>query len=151
MLAKNLLNETLPLENLLGWRQLTLAGVTIPFINITLKQIFFGGTMPQLVADGLNLALYGMGTVFVFLTLLVFATRLMSWLVLRFAPAPTEAAIKEATAASSTTGAQAARASTLALDQASGQHRKLAAIAAALHLHRILRRDPQQNDSHNNL
>ncbi len=39
--------------------------------------------MTPLFSEGLNLALYGMGTVFVFLTLLVFATRLMSWLVLR--------------------------------------------------------------------
>lgn len=41
--------------------------------------------MTPLFSEGLNLALYGMGTVFVFLTLLVFATRLMSWLVLRTA------------------------------------------------------------------
>ena len=39
--------------------------------------------MPPLVSEGLNLALYGMGTVFVFLTLLVLATMLMSWLVTR--------------------------------------------------------------------
>lgn len=35
----------------------------------------------SLLEQGLNLMLYGMGTVFVFLTLLVFATSLMSWLV----------------------------------------------------------------------
>ena len=37
--------------------------------------------MPPLVSEGLNLALYGMGSVFVFLTLLVLMTMLMSWLV----------------------------------------------------------------------
>jgi sodium pump decarboxylase gamma subunit len=37
--------------------------------------------MPPLLSEGLNLVIYGMGTVFVFLTLLVLATMLMSWLV----------------------------------------------------------------------
>ena len=39
-----------------------------------------------LIDQGLNLMLFGMGTVFVFLTILVFATTLMSTLVNRFAP-----------------------------------------------------------------
>jgi len=39
--------------------------------------------MTPLVSEGLNLALYGMGTVFACLTLLVLATILMSWLVAR--------------------------------------------------------------------
>lgn len=39
-----------------------------------------------LIDQGLNLMLFGMGTVFVFLTILVFATTLMSALVNRFAP-----------------------------------------------------------------
>ena len=43
--------------------------------------------MTQLFAEGLNLAIYGMGTVFVFLTLLVFATQLMSRLTLLITPA----------------------------------------------------------------
>lgn len=34
--------------------------------------------MPELMSQGLDLALYGMGTVFFFLTLLVFATMAMS-------------------------------------------------------------------------
>jgi oxaloacetate decarboxylase gamma subunit len=34
--------------------------------------------MPDLMSQGLDLALYGMGTVFFFLTLLVFATMAMS-------------------------------------------------------------------------
>ena len=37
--------------------------------------------MTPLLAEGLNLALYGMGTVFVFLTMLVFATMLISWII----------------------------------------------------------------------
>ena len=40
--------------------------------------------MPELVAEGVNLVIYGMGTVFVFLTLLVIATTIMSRLVLHF-------------------------------------------------------------------
>ena len=44
--------------------------------------------MPPLVSEGLNLALYGMGTVFAFLTMLVFATMFMSWLVLKTSPLP---------------------------------------------------------------
>ena len=43
--------------------------------------------MSSLMGSGLELKLIGMGTVFVFLTLLVFATSLMSSLVLKFAPA----------------------------------------------------------------
>ena len=39
-----------------------------------------------LIDQGINLMLFGMGTVFVFLTILVFATSLMSKLVNRFAP-----------------------------------------------------------------
>ncbi|MFT4636555.1 MAG: oxaloacetate decarboxylase gamma subunit [Arenicella sp.] len=38
----------------------------------------------SLIDQGLNLMLFGMGTVFVFLTILVFATTLMSTLVNRF-------------------------------------------------------------------
>jgi len=41
----------------------------------------------NLIEQGLNLMLFGMGTVFVFLTILVFATTLMSKLVSRFFPA----------------------------------------------------------------
>ena len=69
--------------------------------------------MPPLVSEGLNLALYGMGTVFVFLTLLVLATMIMSWLV---APKETVAVIA------------------LPVDLAGD--RKIAAITAAIHQHR---------------
>ncbi len=41
---------------------------------------------PSLLSQGLELMLAGMGTVFVFLTLLVGATRLMSSVALKFAP-----------------------------------------------------------------
>ncbi|MFX4227549.1 MAG: OadG family protein [Porticoccaceae bacterium] len=49
------------------------------------------------MADGLNLMLYGMGTVFVFLTLLVACTSIMSALVTRFyqEPAAESAAVKD--------------------------------------------------------
>jgi oxaloacetate decarboxylase (Na+ extruding) subunit gamma len=40
--------------------------------------------MPDLTAIGIELALFGMGTVFSFLTLLVVATKVMSGLVARF-------------------------------------------------------------------
>ena len=43
-----------------------------------------------LVSDGTSLAIVGMGTVFVFLTLLVGATSLMSWLVGHFVPEPAD-------------------------------------------------------------
>ena len=38
----------------------------------------------NLLQNGLELTIYGMGTVFVFLVLLIFVTRAMSWMVLRF-------------------------------------------------------------------
>ena len=37
--------------------------------------------MSSLVSEGLDVAMYGMGAVFTFLTMLVFATMAMSWLV----------------------------------------------------------------------
>ena len=44
--------------------------------------------MGDLLAEGFNLMLIGMGAVFVFLVLLILATTLMSSLVARFLPAP---------------------------------------------------------------
>ena len=41
-----------------------------------------------IMAQGVDLMLYGMSSVFIFLTLLVFATRAMSWAVNRFFPEP---------------------------------------------------------------
>ena len=37
-----------------------------------------------LIEEALKLATYGMGTVFVFLTLLIFAMHFMSWILLKF-------------------------------------------------------------------
>jgi len=48
--------------------------------------------MPQTLIDqGISLMLYGMGTVFLFLTILVFATGLMSLLVRRVSSEPAQA------------------------------------------------------------
>jgi oxaloacetate decarboxylase gamma subunit len=44
--------------------------------------------MSELMSDALNLMLVGMGFVFVFLTILVGVTSLMSKLVTKYAPAP---------------------------------------------------------------
>ena len=41
---------------------------------------------PDLIQQGVSLLIYGMGTVFVFLTVLVFATKTMSLFVAKFAP-----------------------------------------------------------------
>lgn len=77
----------------------------------------------QLVTEGFVLMGIGMGMVFVFLTLLVLATRLMSGLVARYVPqAPHPAAPSPEPAAAPT-------AATL-----------LAVIGAALHQHRARRR-----------
>lgn len=42
----------------------------------------------SLSSQGLELAVFGMGTVFIFLSLLIFATLLMSRLTLRYFPTP---------------------------------------------------------------
>jgi oxaloacetate decarboxylase gamma subunit len=42
--------------------------------------------MESLISQGLSLMVFGMGFVFVFLTLLVFVTKLMSKLVMKFEP-----------------------------------------------------------------
>ena len=68
--------------------------------------------MSPLVSQGIDLVIYGMGTVFVFLTLLVFATMAMSRLVLWMTPAES---VKPGSPPDT---------------------RKLAAITAAVHAHR---------------
>ncbi len=50
---------------------------------------------PTLLDQGLTLMLVGMGTVFVFLTILVAAMSLMAVIVDRFLPAPVDAEVSE--------------------------------------------------------
>ncbi|MEM8500071.1 MAG: OadG family protein [Pseudomonadota bacterium] len=69
-------------------------------------------TEPTLISQGVNLLLYGMGVVFVFLSLLVLVTGAMSALVQRFAPQANNS------------------------DPQSIDRRHVAAITAALHRHR---------------
>ncbi|WOJ94605.1 OadG family protein [Congregibacter variabilis] len=76
----------------------------------------------NLLSQGLELLVYGMGTVVVFLTLLVFATRLMSLFIQRFFPEPLLATPRR-----SARPPQASSAPSPEL---------LAAIAAAVHQHR---------------
>lgn len=76
----------------------------------------------DIVSAGLELMLYGMGTVIVFLTLLVLATILMSRLVGRFFPEPEI----RPTAARQASGAPAPAQDT----------QLMAVIAAAIHKHR---------------
>jgi len=68
----------------------------------------------DLLRQGLELMLAGMGTVFLFLTLLVLATSLMSRLVLRLQPLPKEGASPPS----------------------AGTAEEVAAVAAAIELHR---------------
>ena len=44
--------------------------------------------MSDLMSDAINLMIVGMGFVFVFLTILVFATTFMSKMILKYVPAP---------------------------------------------------------------
>jgi len=57
-----------------------------------------------LIDQGINLMLFGMGTVFVFLTILVFATGFMSKLVTRFASDEESPAVDPVAAPSSPSG-----------------------------------------------
>ena len=75
--------------------------------------------MENLVSQGFELALFGMGTVFVFLTVLIFATQFMSALILRIQPEG---------------GVSSASAVTQADSVTSG--RKIAVISAAIAQHR---------------
>ena len=73
----------------------------------------------NLVNDGVELMLFGMGTVIVFLTLLVFVTTAMSALVQRFLPPPPPATA----------------------EPTADRDRLMAVISAAVHKHRSSNRD----------
>ncbi|MEX2367486.1 MAG: OadG family protein [Pseudohongiellaceae bacterium] len=72
----------------------------------------------ELLSEGLGLLVLGMGTVFVFLTLLVIVTTIMSSLVLKYAP------VKSATTTPPAAGARL------------NDQTLLAVISAAIHAHR---------------
>ena len=81
----------------------------------------------QLFQGGLELMAFGMGTVFVFLTLLVLVTASMSWLVQRFAPEPHPTH------------------DTPTLVSGDPSPQLLAVISAAIHQHRRIRRGSQKS------
>ncbi|MBB1487806.1 OadG family protein [Oceanospirillum sediminis] len=59
----------------------------------------------ELISEGISLMLFGMGFVFLFLTLLVYATQAMSNVVQKYAkPAPAETKSKPAPASASAAG-----------------------------------------------
>ncbi|WP_439102190.1 OadG family protein [Congregibacter sp.] len=90
----------------------------------------------HLLSQGIELMMYGMGTVVVFLTLLVFASRLMSLIIQRFFPEPPVVVPQ--------------RVSTAAGELAPTPE-VLAAISAAVHQHRRRRvsvSDLEQRNSH---
>ncbi|EAQ96988.1 OadG family protein [Congregibacter litoralis] len=90
----------------------------------------------SLLSQGIELLIYGMGTVVVFLTLLVFATRVMSRTIQRFFPEPPIVVPQRVSAARG--------------DLAPAPE-LLAAISAAVHQHRRHRAaesDPDQRNSH---
>jgi oxaloacetate decarboxylase gamma subunit len=78
----------------------------------------------SLVSQGLELLVYGMGTVVVFLGLLVYATRLMSQVILRFFPEPVVVPRTE-------------KAASAAQENPAVSPELLAVIAAAVHQHRL--------------
>lgn len=80
----------------------------------------------DLMLDGLNLMMYGMGFVFTFLTLLVFATRAMSFVVTKYFPTPEPVAAKPVPKALGLTPAQLA----------ANDPQLIAVLTAAVHRHR---------------
>ena len=83
---------------------------------------------PTLLSQGLELLLFGMGTVVVFLTLLVYAIGVMSWLIRTFLPAPELPASPAAAAHTGVTHSPYV------------SPQILAAIVGAVHQHRESRR-----------
>ena len=80
----------------------------------------------DLMLDGLNLMMYGMGFVFTFLTLLVFSTKGMSTVINRWFPAPEPAMVKAGTQVPGLTPAQLA----------ANDPQLIAVLTAAVHRHR---------------
>jgi oxaloacetate decarboxylase gamma subunit len=76
----------------------------------------------NLINEGLTLMTYGMGFVFVFLTLLVFATSFMSKMVVKYLPEPQPAAAKPVAAS--------------AVPAPAGDAQLIAVISAAIKQHR---------------
>lgn len=77
-----------------------------------------------LIDQGFSLMLYGMGTVFVFLTILVFATTLMSKVVNKLSPeepAPTQ--LSPPTSSNTANNTQASPQVIKAIEKAISQHR----------------------------
>lgn len=81
----------------------------------------------SIVTQGVELMLFGMGTVLVFLTVLVLVITLMSWVLQRYFPE-----LETAPTANSLKGVSAAPATTFA----AGDATLVAVISAALHQHR---------------
>ena len=78
----------------------------------------------DLVQQGVDLMLFGMGTVFSFLTVLVVSTSLMSFLVQRFLPEPVVLESVSSSSRKSQRATQAVDARTLAvIKEAIAQHR----------------------------
>ncbi|WP_409523461.1 OadG family protein [Nitrincola sp. MINF-07-Sa-05] len=80
--------------------------------------------MDELLAEGFTLMAFGMGFVVVFLTLLIVVTMLMSWLVVRFEPAPVVKPVK---------------AKTISTQTASNDAQLTAVMSAAIHKYRSRR------------
>lgn len=83
-------------------------------------------TSGQLLLEGVELMLFGMGFVFAFLVLLIVAIRVMSRIVERFEPVAAQPA-----------AAPVVRSAAVAAEQPDAE--LLAAIQAAIHLHRARR------------
>lgn len=83
--------------------------------------------MSELITAGFNLAIYGMGFVFIFLILLVILTTFMSTLVQRYLPAPAPLLPRRSAAKRS-----AQRSSSAGTDQG----KLVAVISAAIRQHR---------------
>lgn len=81
-------------------------------------------TSAQLFWEGVELMLYGMGSVFAFLVLLIFCVRLMSFCVARLVPAGSDEPVRVAAAAAAPAGVS---------------DDELQAIRLAIHQHRARR------------